>query len=114
MLYHLSHIVGWVTTAIGLGELLAYPARKSRISFLKHLRGKHHMAWGKILLVMAALHGLFCGKLSLSGLLSLGLGVILLISYQQRKRLGKGWLKWHRIAAVLFGLVTAAHIALFL
>ena len=110
----ISHWFGWIAFGIGITEFFGYAARKWHITKWNHFRGKHHMAWGKIMIGIALLHGCLTGALRT---LNLGticwLGMLLLWgTYSFRSTLGSCWLFWHRRISVGVLILGIAHIVM--
>ena len=110
----IAHWFAWGTVIIGITELSTYVARKHNWKGLKHFRGKHHMVWGKIMIGIGFLHGILAGG---SGFLTINAGTISWILiillwgiHYFRKRLGKNWLKWHRVIALIMIPVVGIHV----
>ena len=104
--------LGWIALIITVTEFFTYLARKCRLKHLKHFRGQHHRSWGKLLLLLALLHGLLAGAL-----LTLNWGTLCFLSfaalyatYHFRQKLGPRWLKLHRSLSLAAAALAALHI----
>lgn len=112
----ISHWLGWISLLILIGELFVLIARRSSKGILQQLRGKHHMVWGKIAILIGFFHGILVGPqwfLHLNwGTISWLCMLLLLCSYQFRKKLGKHWFNIHKIITVILILAVCIHVFL--
>lgn len=104
--------LGWLALIITLTEFFTYLARKYRLKYLKHFRGQHHRFWGKFLLALVLLHGLFSGAL-----FTLNLGTLCFLSfaalyatYHFRQKLDARWLKLHRSLSAAALVLALLHV----
>ena len=135
----LSHWLGWIALVIGVMEFFVLFIRKYKLTNFQHFRGKHHIHWGKIMLVVSLIHGLstiFTGKphrlhsahgsvellhgasalhgakafLFFEGILCLLVLTILYLTYHYRREIGAKWLKWHKYCAFALCFLLILHI----
>lgn len=122
----LSHWLGWISLLLFFLTMCSYLVRNSQNTKLKHLlRGKHHQAYGKIMLICTLLHGITALPLSvtydslnvflsvnISGLGCLVVIVFLGLTYKARRKLKQKWLKYHQICACLLLCFIILHLIL--
>lgn len=122
----MSHWFGWIATGFGVFAFFTYILRswRCRNQKLQHLfRGKHHHIWGELMLVIGALHGLLAiafgrhgqaGRLfsgiSVLGLLSWIVALLLKVTADKPQRFGNKWLHYHRMLAIALIPLLLLHI----
>ena len=108
-MHMISHWIGWIAVIIGISELACFIARRKK-NILQKIRGKHHMTWGKVLLVIGFFHGLLTCTISPTGIVLWLAYLGLYLSYRYRKQLGKHWMTAHRTLSVLSIVLTIVHV----
>lgn len=122
----LSQILAWSSALLCIAALLRYPARVSGVGALNRGSHKIHIPAGILLLLTAALHGVFAGNLPdadaagaelASVLFTFNWGtacflcaVLLAVSYLPHKKLKRKWLPIHRVLAVLMAALLVLHL----
>lgn len=115
----LKFILAWLCVGIMLLSLLVYflkrfPRRFERVHYLNRYLRKRHISFGKLLVILGALHGI----LSSFSLFSLNWGtvawvfsILLGVNYYLRKRVqGVRWVWLHRLLSLLFVATMVVHL----
>lgn len=115
----IQHWFGWISVVLCVVLLGKYIGRISRWKALNQFLRKWHKPLGLAVIVVAALHGVWCWYKAPQAVLANATGwllflciVVLARTFYARSKLKAKWFQMHRHWAIVLGVVMVAHVVI--